>query len=369
MRFLFRSALLLCALAYTIQTSGATFYALGTDLPGDFPAGVSPNGSYVVTGRRVWTAATGYVDIAQQGEIYARAISNNGLVAGLWCGNNTASCYEGFRSPAGGPLVGIGAFDNESSDAFALTPDGSIVVGSASSAEGSRSVRWTSAGGLVNLGTLGPGPGGQDYARGVSDDASVIVGLSGEDNDTQAFRWTQAAGMVGLGDLPGGALSSRAEDVSGDGQVIVGIGMSAQGTEAFRWTEATGMTPLGDLPGGAFFSEAYATSGDGRTIVGQSAGALAGGTAFIWTPADGMRELQQVLQSQYGLSAALAGWTLTNAADISADGKTIVGYGNNPAGQREGFVVRIPEPATGVLGLLVLGLWLRVANDIRKPPA
>jgi probable HAF family extracellular repeat protein len=339
-----RTTLVLFAIAFSNLSHGATFFPLGVELPGDVPFGVSPNGDYVVTGRRVWTAASGFTNISPVGEIYARDIANNGLVAGLWCGNNTGSCYEGFRSPAGGPVQGIGAFDNWASDAFAITPDGQTLAGIASSADGTRSVRWTSAGGLVSLGTLGPGAGGQDQARGISADGSVVVGTSGEDNDVQAYRWTEATGMVGIGDLDGGAFSSRAGDVSGNGPVIIGTGTSSLGMEAFRWTAAAGMVPLGDLSGGGFSSEAMATTFDGKLVVGESQTA-AGRTAFIWTEVGGMQDLRSLLATQYGLGAALASWQLTSATDISADGKVIVGYGENPSGQTEGFVIKIPEPA------------------------
>lgn len=64
-----------------------------------------------------------------------------------------------------------------------------------------------------------------------------------------------------------------------------------------------------------------------------------------------MRSVKGILVSKYGLD--LTGWTLTEAWGISADGKTIAGYGTNPAGNIEGWVATVPEPAT--LALLALG--------------
>jgi len=49
------------------------------------------------------------------------------------------------------------------------------------------------------------------------------------------------------------------------------------------------------------------------------------------------------------------GWTLTEVADISADGRTVVGMGINPAGQEEAWMATVPEPSTLVL-LAVGGL-------------
>src|SRR5262249_29619862 len=42
----------------------------------------------------------------------------------------------------------------------------------------------------------------------------------------------------------------------------------------------------------------------------------------------------------------LTGWTLNLASAISADGRTIVGLGRNPAGQLEAWVARL-GPASG----------------------
>ncbi len=72
---------------------------------------------------------------------------------------------------------------------------------------------------------------------------------------------------------------------------------------------------------------AYAVSADGSVVVGT--GEYASSRAFIWDQSHGMRNLKEVLENDYGLD--LTGWTLTRATGISADGLTIVGYGNNGA--------------------------------------
>jgi uncharacterized membrane protein len=96
------------------------------------------------------------------------------------------------------------------------------------------------------------------------------------------------------------------------------------------------MIGLGDLPGDSLFSHASAVAGDGSVIVGYSYTDLAGGRAFIWDATRGMRQLHAVL-----LNAGLdvAGWTLSEATGISADGRTIVGTGIDPKGQRQGWMV------------------------------
>jgi probable HAF family extracellular repeat protein len=205
---------------------------------------------------------------------------------------------------------------------------------------------------VVGLGHLSPaGTNGSETAYGVSADGSVVVGEAPGAQGPEAFRWTQATGMVGLGDLPGGVFHSSAQAVSSDGRVIVGFSASAAGnTEAFRWTEGTGIVGLGDLPGGVFYSRAEATSADGGVVVGMAATDPGGATAFIWTPADGMRSLQEVLTTAHGLGSELYGFTLSDARDVSDDGRVIVGHGRNASGETEGFVVVIPEPAAASVG-------------------
>ena len=70
-----------------------------------------------------------------------------------------------------------------------------------------------------------------------------------------------------------------------------------------------------------------------------------------------MRDFKELLESEWGLD--LTGWLLTHPLGISDDGRTIVGYGTNPAGQTEGWVATIPEPSTGLLlaaGFVGLGV-------------
>ena len=57
----------------------------------------------------------------------------------------------------------------------------------------------------------------------------------------------------------------------------------------------------------------------------------------------------------------LDGWSLLSATDVSADGRTIVGFASKQGFASRGYIVVIPEPGTGVL--LLLGLALLVTAE------
>jgi probable HAF family extracellular repeat protein len=180
-------------------------------------------------------------------------------------------------------------------------------------------------------------PGSQiTRANAVSDDGSVIVGY-GElsDGSDQAFRW-EGESFTRLD-------FKKARDVSADGSVIVGNGWTIGGiTEGVRWEDGT-LTTLGQIPGTGTYQHLHpnAVSADGSVIVGM--GQNNGRRAFIWDDANGVRVLKDVLENNFNLD--LAGWSLTVANDISADGSVIVGYGNNPDGNEEAWMAILDWPA------------------------
>ncbi|MFK7898949.1 MAG: PEP-CTERM sorting domain-containing protein [Myxococcota bacterium] len=136
----------------------------------------------------------------------------------------------------------------------------------------------------------------------------------------------------------------------------MGRGRSRSGSEAFVWDAVHGLQGLGDLPGGNFLSIAADVSADGSTVVGLAT-SEAGLEAFVWDANTGMTSLQVLLTS---LGVDLAGWQLSEARGVSADGKAIVGYGTNPSGFTEAFIAVIPEPSSAILiSLGLMGLAMR----------
>lgn len=221
----------------------------------------------------------------------------------------------------------------------------------------------------------------------ISGDCSKVVGLAWDGCHASGFEWTSGSGVVSLGN-PGGTASSRASGVSRDGSTIVGFyehpingcrrpviwhapnvpelflgaetcgeanaastdGSVIAGTaippaeawqRAFRYVVSSDtVTYLGTLNPWDEQSIANSVSDDG-IIVGLSGTFGPFGTleAFIWTEADSMRSLKQVL-----IDAGVSGienYQLSTALSITPDGRTIVGHGVDPAFNSIAWVVSL----------------------------
>jgi len=218
----------------------------------------------------------------------------------------------------------------------------------------------------IGLGSL-PGHFGS-VAHGISSDGAVVVGSTWF-SQGRAFRWDAAGGMIDLGDLPGHADSLVARHASADGSVVVGWAAGVPLTTggriphaAFRWDAQHGMTSLGFLEGGDV-SKAQDVSADGSVVVGE--GEIDNvRVAFIWDAEHGMRRLDDALEA---LGVDLTGWSLSSATGVSADGSTIVGFGNGPNGL-EAWIAVVPEPGSEIplaAGLALLCYARRRRTAIR----
>ncbi len=241
--------------AFRWTTSG--YIGLGTaGYTYSYAQDVSADGSTIVGGvwgagqRRgfVWTSADGMrlLDSLPGGrpESYAEAVSADGTIA-------VGEAYELSGTPqavrwdvATGAATGLGHLPGSTGASYAndLTPDGSVIVGWGNNSIGdAEAFRWTEAGGMTGLGGL---PGFErTFAFAVSADGSVIVGRASaiEVDDDMAFYWTQSGGMQSLeswlsenGVDIGTWQLDEASDVSADGGTVVGYGTNPDGdSEAF----------------------------------------------------------------------------------------------------------------------------------------
>lgn len=295
---------------------------------------------------------------------------------------------QAFRWTVTGGYQRLGDLGGGTSDAYAASFDGSVVVGE-SPPPGAifGSFRWTAAQGMraVPVGCC---------LQAVTDDGTMVAGGNawwktsgqtgnfGNCGDAQISLTMvdlSADGSVAAGSGPSGgtpfasdfynayrstptgncqdidAVRNRNSDASGisaDGQVIVGEAQIAANSpyHAFRWTASTGMVDLGTLGGGSLLSDALATSHDGSVVVGTSLTTTSSSSnhAFIWTAKCGIQDLQTVLTNQ---GAKIPnGWILQLATDISEDGTVITGWGISPPvqgskfGQTEPWRAILPAP-------------------------
>jgi uncharacterized membrane protein len=139
--------------------------------------------------------------------------------------------------------------------------------------------------------------------------------------------------MVNIGNSDPSGPASDAYAITPDGSLIVGAAAASPGapSQAALWTGSSGPQILGSLSP-TDSAIARAVSADGRTVVGTS-----GTRAFIWRQGRGMEDLQAVL-------APPAGWNLTEAMGISADGRIVVGSGYPANGNSEAWIATVPPP-------------------------
>ncbi|MCC5823899.1 MAG: hypothetical protein LAT64_06195 [Phycisphaerales bacterium] len=282
------------------------------------------------------------------GGAYVNAISGDGQSAvaiGLSPGG-----FQGIRWDASGQPHTLPTNPGTFSSFNGINYDGTVAVGFTNQEffAGSDAVIWTQSGGLQNLGAM-PGTTETSFT-GVSNDGSRVVGFASGGFSRQAITWDQANGFQVLGTVAGGSGDGIAVDISADGNTIVGSLVVDGGDRPAFW-DAAGNASVLDLAAGYQVGEAIAATNNGIVVGNWRVDAFAdelGSLAFIWDADNGIRALQDVLVSDYGLD--LMGWTLNTVTDITPDGMTIVGTGLNAEGLLEAYRVTVPTP--GAAGML-----------------
>ena len=254
-------------------------------LPGDSKAnGISSDGSTIVGSSNGghafrWTDGGGFEDLGA-GEAFD-VNADGSVVVGVTSGG-------AFRWTQGGGMVALGGLSGaNSSQAKGVSDDGEIVVGVSNFSGGGpgpfggshqEAFRWTQTSGFVALGDLAGGNSNSD-AYDISGDGEVIVGTAkNASSQWEAFRWTESGGMVGLG-----LANSYAYATNENGAVIVGKASN----HAMVWTQADGARLIADvLTGngvdmtGWTLESAEGVSDDGEIVVG--VGYYGGGFVRPW---------------------------------------------------------------------------------------
>lgn len=321
--------------------------------------GTADSGSLAVR----WTPNEGMVSLVN-GSPGGRAegISPNGtMIVGsvtvtdsTWYGGRAAMIW---RYGAPGERFGSATCNKDGgmmqcfSSAYAVTDSG-IAVGEAlsiSSTPAPVGYRWD--------GTSGTGLSSMSVVYAVSADGLVAAGVRLRaprlSNPVSAIRATESLGYPvdatcitpQLGDC-----TSMARGISADGSVVVGenfapppYASSGGITTGFVWTASERMIRLPDLPfgvedGAAYDINANATAGGNSVIVGSGTDEAGARRAMVW-----INRYPRTVE--YFFSGIPAGWKLTLARAVSANGRVIVGEGINPAGQKEAWRAILPEPA------------------------
>jgi uncharacterized membrane protein len=242
-----------------------------------------------------------------------------------------------------------GLLDNAYGSAWGLSGDGVTLVGlywrPGQPGGSAHACRWTSATGVVDLGS----DGGSSRANAASHDGRVIAGW----DEHADGHWRPAVWVDGVKQiLSVNDVFCEAAAVNVDGTIIGGQSYdpTSQLDVAAVWRRNDGTWDeelLGALPGtfpvyGIAIAEAM--SADGRLVVGYNSFSGLDATGFLWTEATGMIDVVPFL-AQHGISLP-SGFDVISLDGVSDDGKTIVGSGRDtyPPFHVRTFVIRLSEP-------------------------
>ncbi|ANM30785.1 hypothetical protein ABI59_16175 [Acidobacteria bacterium Mor1] len=343
------------ALAAGPALAGGTFTRMGT--PDTLAIGISDDGNTVVGQlffgpNFVWTRGEGVEVIGGGCSSGQVAVSGDGNTI-VGCnvdseGRWNAALYLGDSDWQDlGSVPGAERCDAFLSGAWDLTTDGTEMVGLAWLGG---EQRCRAHGGLWDLVAGGPATdlgslveGRSSRANGISGDGEVIVGWS----DSQFGSRLGAKWINGVPEYimtEDGKFVGEAEAVNSDGTVIVGQNFEFGDSRfSWRWREGEGFTKFGatetvNATGGLAITGTFAgdMSEDGSVVVGFTF-IQNSRRSMIYTDENGQETFGGFLKRN-GIYDALD-WDIQAVSGVTPDGKTFTGYGVNPDGFFEGFVV------------------------------
>lgn len=205
----------------------------------------------------------------------ARNMSENGNVIVGYGRDNSDAHYEiGFRWEDGN-WTELHSTTHLNCVVASCSVDGSVIVGYMhnGSVSGEEAFHWE--GGVLT--GLGDFPGGMfaSIASNISPDGTVILGYATSESHTQACRWVNGV-VEALGDLQG-EIVGLAIDSTADNQIIIGYSQFSSGpNKAFIWDPDHGIRQLQDVLtaeynlnlNGWTLTEAHRITPDGSKIIG-----------------------------------------------------------------------------------------------------
>jgi probable HAF family extracellular repeat protein len=251
----------------------------------------------------IWSAASGMHDIGTLGHgprsySCALGINNAGQVVGY---TNSGNGLPYFWTQRGG-MQSLGTLGGSGGSAYAINSSGQVVGGSwLASNLGFHAFLWTASAGLQDLGSLG----GESAAAAINDSGDVVGQSFLSDGLTErAFLWTQDGGMQ---DLQLSDSDNAAFAINNLGVMSVSIGNQGY----VRSTDGL-LKKIGNSTG-------FSVS-DRNVVVGRS-NLPTGEVGFIWTQADGLQNLNDLVPPN-------SGWNIQIANAINQSGQ-IVATGSN----------------------------------------
>lgn len=334
------------ALVGTAAIAGApktSFTPMG--VPFFVPTAISDDGSKVVGSGYFgppifyYTAAEGVVPIGggctsgvpsisgDGGTIVACTFDENGHeVAAKWLG--------GTDWQSMGSVPGAVACDAFLSSVWDVDYTGSTAVGLAWLPQQcqAHAGSWDVAAGgpAVDLGSTTPNAASR--ANTISGNGQIIAGWQDtEFGSRQGARWV--GGVEDLVLTEDGDPVGEVAFLNFDGTVMAGSNVPYGTVNAWVWTSRHGFTAI-PAPG-PVWTQMVATgaSEDGSIVIGIGR-TQSDQKAWVFT-----KGRLTFLKDYLAKKNLAAGWTIPGAAAISADGKTIVGWGTNPDGAVEGYVI------------------------------
>lgn len=208
---------------------------------------------------------------------------------------------------------------------------------------------------------------GQPGAAGAFDinESGWAAGYASYPNTAGAVLWRPDGTAIDIGTLPlapGWRPEAYARDIN-ESNAVVGASATTLPSgftvrHAFLW-QGGSFTDLGALRGPEWSSDARSLNDLGQVV------GISEGRAFLWTAAEGMRNLNDFIDPA-------AKWTLIDATSINNQG-WIVGNGTLDGVARDYLLIPlapIPEPgpwAMLALGMVAIGLWRRRVGAARDP--
>jgi uncharacterized membrane protein len=202
---------------------------------------------------------------------------------------------------------------------YALSADGTVMA----AIYGGEIYRWTAAGGFQDLGPGDP----NSSSIGISSDGSTLIsGHVGADGFSDPAIWNKG-GVVDLGHPSNGCTKignswGSGYGVSGNGSVAVGLAWTCRDAEGFKWTAKTGNVSLGHPPY-PHSSRASGISANGKTIVG------------FWEDPTGPRRPVRWVGGKHELF--LGSKTIGEATAVTSNGVLIVGQAPDASGNSVAF--------------------------------